>query len=75
MINETRFNREGCNDTCYHNYAMSGMSSLLQFSMTLKKPKQTLYTGEFIWDAGMRYALDGVPDAVCHIWKSPTGPA
>ena len=25
MINETRFNREGCNDTCYHNYAMSDL--------------------------------------------------
>ncbi len=24
MIEESRFNREHCNDTCYHNYAMTG---------------------------------------------------
>ena len=28
LINETRFNREGCNDTCYHDYAMIGMYDL-----------------------------------------------
>ena len=25
MINESRFNREHCDDACYHNYSMTGI--------------------------------------------------